>query len=89
MQAVVHMAQHLNARIVLLAKQLTLSVNVKSCQKPAEVDLLLEILGLSFDQEINGNQEIPLPGASISELGGLFLTVKTEPKDDGDMIMNV
>lgn len=71
------------------SNQLTLRVDVKSCQKPVVVDLHLEIFGLSFDQKINGNQKIPLPVASISELGGVFLAVKAEPNDDGDVIINV
>ena len=48
--------------------RLTLRADVQSCQKPVVVDLHLEIFGLSFDQKINGNQKIPLPVASISEL---------------------
>ena len=47
------------------------------------------MLGLSFDQKINGNQEIPLPGVSIPGFVGLFLTVKAEPNYDGDVIINV
>ena len=69
--------------------RLALRADVHSCQKPVVVDLHLEIFGLSFDQKINGNQKIPLPVASISELGGVFLAVKAEPNDDGDVIINV
>ena len=71
------------------SNQLTLRVDVKSCQKPVVVDLHLEILGLSFDQKINGNQEIRLPGVSIPGFVGLFLTVKAEPNYDSDVIINV
>ena len=46
--------------------------------------LSLQIMRLSFDRNVKGHQEIPVPGASISGLGELFLTVNAEPNDDGD-----
>ena len=53
------------------------------------MDLSLEIMGLSLHKKINGDQEIPLPGASIPIFGGLFLAVNVEPADDGDAVIKV
>ena len=64
-------------------------MDVKACQRPVEVHLSLQIMRLSFDRNVKGNQEIPLPGASISDLGELFLTVNAEPNDDGDTSIKV
>ena len=76
-------------RDTFLGKPVTLDVDVKSCQRPVVVDLSLEIMGLSFHKKINGDQEIPLPGAYIPIFGGLFLTVNVEPADDGDAVIKV
>lgn len=64
-------------------------MDVKACQRPVVVDLHLEIMGLFFDRLIDGNQEIPLPGVSISGLGGLFLTANVNPNNDGDVTIKV
>ena len=68
---------------------LTLRVDVKVCQRPVVVDLHLEIMGLLFDQQIDGNQEIPLPGVFMSGIGDFFLTVNVDPNNDGDVTIKV
>ena len=51
--------------------------------------LSLEIMGLSFDRKVKGNEEIPLPGASIPPFAGLFWTINVEPNNDGDVSIKV
>ena len=47
----------------------------------------LEILGESFDKEVEGNQDIYLIGLPI--LGEHVLTVKAEPTDNRDVRFKV
>ena len=67
----------------------TLRVDVKVCQRPVVVDLHLEIMGLFFDRQIDGNHEILLPGVFMSRLGDFFLNANVDPNNDGDVTTKV
>ena len=70
-------------------KPLTLEIDVKSCKTPVKIDIKLDILGVTHNKEFYGDQDIPLPELSISDLTDIFLTVDTNSQDNGGFQLQV
>ena len=71
------------------SSSLTLKVIIKSCQNPVKVKIELEITGLRFTKEIDGYQDITLPGLSVGTFGGFTLNVNAKVLDNGDLQIKV
>lgn len=71
------------------SSSLTSKIIIKSCQNPVKVKIELEITGLRFSKEIDGNQDIPLPGLSVGTFGGFALYVNAKVLDNGDFQIKV
>ena len=54
-----------------------------------KVKIELEITGLRFSKEIDGYQDITLPGLSVGTFGGFTLNVNAKVLDNGDLQIKV
>lgn len=54
-----------------------------------KVKIELEITGLKFSKEIDGNQDIPLRGLSVGTFGGFTLNVNAKVLDNDDLQIKV
>ena len=67
----------------------TLEIDVKACQKPVKISILLTISSQTFSKEFDGQEDIPLPGLSLGDSIGFVLTVNASPFDNGDLQLQV
>ena len=67
----------------------TLEIRIKACRRPVKIDIELYMLGQTFRRELDGSQNIPLPGLSIGSFGGIVLNVNANPYDKGDLHLTV
>ena len=72
-----------------MGEPVTLEIDVKVCQKPVKINIILVISGQKFIKEFDGQEDIPLPGLSLGGLGGFVLTVNVNPVDNGDLQLKV
>ena len=68
---------------------LTLEIDIKACRRPVKIGFELDILGLTFREEIDGDQDIPLPGLSIGKFAGFVLNVDANARNNGDLQLKV
>ena len=67
----------------------TLEVQLKACRRPVKINIELDVLGQTFRKELDGSQNIPLPGHSFRNFGGIVLNVYADPYDNGDLYLTV
>ena len=72
-----------------MGEPLTLEIDVKACQKPVKISIVLVIIGQTFSKEFDGQEDIPLPGLSLEGIGGFVLTVNANPLDNGNLQLEV
>lgn len=69
---------------------MTLVIDVKVCQKPVKISIVLVIRGQTFKKEFDGQEDIPLPGLSVRGVsGGFVLTVNANLLNNGDLQLKV
>ena len=68
-------------RDTFLDKDMTLEIQVKACRRPAKIGIVFYILGQTFRKELEGSQNIPLPGVSIGSFSSIVLNVFADPLD--------
>lgn len=67
----------------------TLEIDVKACQKPVKISIILVISGQKFIKKFDGQEDLPLPGLSLGGLGDFVLTGNVNPLDNGDLQLKV
>lgn len=67
----------------------TSDIRIKACRRPVKIDIELYMLGRTFRRELDGSQNIPLPGLSFGSFGGIVLNVNADPYDNGDLHLTV
>ena len=65
---------------------LTLESDIKKCRRPVKIGFKLDIFGLILNKEYEGDEDIPLPELPLP---GIFLNVKANPLDSGDLQLKV
>ena len=66
-----------------MGEPVTLEADVKACQKPVKISIILVKSGKTFRMEYDGQKDIPLPGVSFK------LTVNANPSNNGDLQLKV
>ena len=69
--------------------RVTLEIQIKACRRPVKIDIELYVPGQTFRKELDGSQNIPLPGLSLGNFGGIVLNVNADPYDNGDLHLTV
>ena len=72
-----------------MGEPVALEIDVKACQKPVKISIILTISSQTFSKEFDGQGDIPLPGISLGGSVGFVLTVNANPFDNGDLQLEV
>lgn len=72
-----------------MGDSVALEIDVKACQKPVKISIMLTISSQTFSKEFDGQGDIPLPGLSLGGSVGFVLTVNANPFDNGDLQLEV
>ena len=72
-----------------LGEPLTLEIDIKACRRPVKIDFELSIIGQTFREEFDGDQDISLPGLFIGTFGGFVLNVNANTRNNGDLQLKV
>ncbi|XP_057296166.1 uncharacterized protein LOC130625109 [Hydractinia symbiolongicarpus] len=64
-------------------KTTSVGVTLVKCKPPTiKIELTIEAIGLNYEKEFDSSTDIPIPGASLGGLAGLYINVQL--KDDSN-----